>query len=179
AYVANDDALWMVDYNSNSAYEIDRSTGALRRRITEGAFANAPRLGVGTAAGSGRDGDLEAIAYDANNDVLYMESGSTGGSPTIFRLVRDGSGAFQVDSWQPLASEYTAAGWRLADSRLYLANSSTIRTYDYVANALGSSFSISGLSGIFGIDFDDRSGDLVAVTSSERLVRASMTSQTI
>ena len=46
AYVARDDSLWMVDDNSNSAYEIDRSTGALRRRISESEFAGAPRLGV-------------------------------------------------------------------------------------------------------------------------------------
>ena len=179
AYVPSDDALWMVDDNGNSAYEIDRVTGALRRRITESAFASAPRLGVGTAAGSGRDGDLESLAYDANADVLYAQSGSTGGSPTMFRLARDGSHHFQVESWQPLASEYTAAGWRLADGRLYLANGSTIRTYDYATNALGSSFSISGLSNIFGIDFDDASGDLVAVTKSETLVRASVSTRTI
>jgi hypothetical protein len=179
AYVARDDALWIADDNSNSAYEIDRSTGALRRRITESAFAGAPQLGVGTAAGSSRDGDLEAVAYDANADVLYMESGSTGGSPTMFRLARDGSGRLQVESWQPLSAEYTAAGWRSADGRLYLANGSTIRTYDYGTNTLGSSFSVSGLTGIFGIDFDDQSGDLVAVNTNQRLFRASMTSRTI
>jgi hypothetical protein len=179
AYVARDDSLWMVDDNSNSAYEIDRATGALRRRISEPSFANAPRLGVGTLATSSRDGDLEAVAYDATADVLYMESGSTGGSPTMFRLVRDGSGAFQVESWQPLASEFTAAGWRLADGRLYVAGASTIRTYDYAANALGTSFSIPGITGIFGLDFDDQSGDLVAVNTSQRLFRASMSTRTI
>ena len=178
-YVASDDALWIADDNSNAVYEIDRATGVLRRRITETAFANAPRLGVGTAAGSGRDGDLEAMAYDANADVLYAESGSTGGSPTVFRLTRDGSQQFQVTSWQPLASEYTAAGWRLADGRLYLANSATIRTYDYATNVLGTSFSISGLSNIYGIDFDDATGDLVAVNTDQQLIRASMSTRTI
>jgi hypothetical protein len=179
AYVARDDALWMVDDNADSAYEIDRSTGALRRRITGSAFANAPRYGGGSAAGSGRNGDLEAAAYDANADVLYMESGSTSSSPTMFRLKRDTSGHFQVESWQPLASEYTAGGWRLADGRLYVANGSTIRTYDYTTNTLGPTFSVSGLSNIFGIDFDDQSGDLLAVNHSQRLYRVSMSSRTI
>ena len=179
AYVAPDDALWIVDDNSNSAYEIDRATGALRRRIVESAFANAPRLGVGTSAGSGRDGDLESAAYDATADVLYMESGSTGGSPTMFRLRRDGSGQFQVESWQPLPSEFTGAGWRLADGRLYLADNSTIRSYDYATNTLGSTFSISGLSKIYGLDFDDATGDLVAVNNSQHVVRASMSTHTI
>ncbi len=179
AYVASDDSLWMVDDNSNAAYEINRTTGALKRTISEPSFANAPRLGVGTHAGSSRDGDLEAVAYDANADVLYLFSGSTSATPTVFRLVRDASGVFQVESWQPLASEHTGAGWRLADRKLYVANGSTIQTFDYTTGALGPGFTISGLTHIFGLDFDDTTGDLLAVNNSEHLVRASMTTRTI
>ncbi len=179
AYVASDNALWMVDDNGNSAYEIDRTTGTLRRRIDSTVFANAPQLNVGTSAGRPRTEDLEAAAYDASADVLYLFSGSTGATPTVFRFVRDGAQRFQVESWQPLASEYTAAGWRLADDRLYIANGSTIRTFNYEANTLGAGFSISGLSKILGLDFDDGTGDLVAVNASEELVRASMTTRTI
>ena len=179
AFVARDNALWMVEDNGKAAYEIDATTGSLRRKIDAGAFAAAPRLGVGTAAGSSRVGDLEAMAYDANADALFAFSGSTSSTPTVFRLTRDGSRRFQVESWQPLSSEYTAAGWRLADGRLYVANDSTIRTLDYAANSLGSTFSVSGLSRILGIDFDDGTGDLVAVDGSQQLVRASMATRTI
>lgn len=179
AYVASDDALWMADDNSNSIYEIDRTTGALRRQISVTAFVNAPRLGVGTPAGTTRNQDLEAIAYDANADVLFAFSGSTSSVPTAYRLARDASHRFQVESWQPLSSEHTGAGWRLADGRLYLANGSSLTTYDYATNTLGATFSISGLTKIFGIDFDDASGDLVAVNSSEQLIRASMSTRNI
>ena len=179
AYVASDDSLWIADDNANTAYEINRTTGSLRRSIGGTAFANAPRLGVGTPAGSGRSEDLEAIAYDATAGALYVLSGSTGSTPTIYRLKRDASNRFQVESWQPLASEYTAAAWRSADGLLYLANGSTIRTFDYAAGVLGATFSVSGLTGIYGIDFDDGSGDLVAVNTSQRLFRASMSSRTI
>lgn len=179
ADVASDNALWIVDDNTNSAYEIDRTTGTLRRRIDGTAFANARRLGVGTLAGTARDADLEALAYDAGADVLYAFSGSSTSTPTVFRLARDASHRFQVESWQPLATEYTAAGWRLADRRLYVAIGSTIRTLDYPTGALGSGFSISGLTNIRGLDFDDSSGDLVAVNASRQLVRASMTTHTI
>ena len=179
AYVASDNALWMADDNSNSIYEIDQTAGALRRQISVTAFVNAPRLGVGTPAGTTRNQDLEAIAYDANADVLYAFSGSTSSVPTAYRLARDASHRFQVESWQPLSSEHTGAGWRLADGRLYLANGSSLNTYDYATNTLGATFSISGLTKIFGIDFDDASGDLVAVNSSEQLIRASMSTHTI
>ena len=179
AYVASDNALWVADDNTNALFEIDRTTGALRRQISITAFANALQIGGGTAAGSSRSQDLEAIAYDANAEVLYAFSGSTSAVPTVFRLVRDASNQFQVESWQPLATEYTAAGWRLADGLLYVANSSTILTMDYASNSLGSGFSISGLTKIAGIDFDDTSGDLIAVNRSQQLVRASMATRTM
>ena len=179
AYVASDDAMWMASDNDDALFEIDRTTGALRRKLAQSSFVNASRFGVGGSAGQSRTEDLEAIAYDANADVLYAFSGSTGGIPTAFRLVRDGSHEFQVESWQPMPSEWTGAGWRSADGLTYVANGSTIRTYDFATNTLGPSFSISGLSKIFGFDFDDATGDLVAVNGSERLYRASMTTRTL
>jgi len=179
AYVASDDALWMASDNDDALFEVDRTTGALRRKVAQAAFVNAPRFGVGGSAGQSRTEDLEALAYDANADVLYAFSGSTGGTPTVFRLARDGSQQFQVESWQPMPSEWTGAGWRSADGLTYVANSSTIRTYHFATNTLGPSFSISGLSKIFGVDFDDATGDLLAVNGSERLYRASMTTRSL
>ena len=53
AYVASDNALWMVD--ASSAYEIDASSDALRRVIPTADFTNAlPVGGVGTPAGTTR-----------------------------------------------------------------------------------------------------------------------------
>ncbi len=179
AYVAGDDALWLASDNDDALFEVDRTTGALRREVAQSAFVNAPRFGVGGAAGQARTEDLEALAYDANADVLYAFSGSAGATPTAFRLTRDANQQFQVDSWQPLPSEWTGAGWRLADGLTYVANGPTIRTYDFPANTFGAAFSIPGLGGIFGLDFDDVTGDLLAVNTSERLWRASMTTRTL
>ncbi len=179
AYVAADDALWIASDNDDALFEVDRTTGALRRKLAQSAFVNAPRQGVGTPAGQARTEDLEAIAYNANADVLYAFSGSTGSTPTVFRLTRGGNGQLQVGSWQPLPSEFTGAGWRPADGLTYVANGSTLRTYDFATNTLGPAFSISGLSNVLGVDFDDVTGDLLAVNSNERLYRASMTTRTI
>ncbi len=179
AYVASDDALWMASDNDDALFEVDRTTGALRRKIAQSDFMNAPRFGVGGTPGQARTEDLEALAYDANADILYAFSGSTGGTPTVFRLTRDGNDRFQVQSWQPMPSEWTGAGWRSADGLTYVANGSTIRTYDYSTHTFGPSFSISGLTRIFGLDFDDATGDLLAVNAKERLYRASMTTRTL
>ena len=51
AYVASDDALWMADDNGDALWEVDRTTGALRRKLAQSAFINAPRFGVGGTAG--------------------------------------------------------------------------------------------------------------------------------
>ena len=77
AYVADDDALWMADDKSDALFEVDRTTGALLRKIPQSAFINAPPVGGGDSAGPTRNEDLEALAYDANADVLYAFSGST------------------------------------------------------------------------------------------------------
>jgi PKD repeat protein len=179
AYVAADDALWMASDNDDALFEVNRTTGAFRRKVAQTAFINAPRFGVGGAAGQARTEDLEALAYDANADAIYAFSGSTSATPTVFRLTRDANNKFQVQSWQPLPSEWTGAGWRAADGLTYVANDATIRTYNFVANTFGPAFSISGLTKIFGLDFDDVTGDLLAVNNKQRLYRASMTTRTL
>ena len=184
AYVAGDDALWMADDQSDALFEVDRTTGALRRRIPQSAFIDAPLLGGVDSAGLTRNEDLEALAYDANADVLYAFSGSTppaGGTsdPTVYRLTRDGNEQFQVESWQALPSEWPGAAWRLADGLTYVAKDRTIRTYDYPTNTFGAPFEIPGLTKISGLDFDDVTGDLLAVNNKERLYRASMSTRTL
>jgi PKD repeat protein len=178
-YVAGNDALWMASDNDDALFEVDRTTGAFRRKVAQAAFINAPRFGGGGTAGQARTEDLEALAYDANADAIYAFSGSTSATPTVFRLTRDANQQFQVQSWQPLPSEWTGAGWRAADGRTYVANDATIRTYDFATNTFGPSFSISGLTKVFGLDFDDVTGDLLAVNNKQRLYRASMTTRTL
>jgi hypothetical protein len=53
------------------------------------------------------------------------------------------------------------------------------RTYAFATNRLGPPSSVSGLSGITGVDFDNVTGDLLAVTNRERLCRVSMATGTI
>jgi hypothetical protein len=174
AYVPADNSLWLASDNDNALFEVNRTTGALRRRVAQAAFMNARRFGGGPRAGDRRSQDFEALAYDARGDALYAFSGSTSANPTVFRLTRAGNGRLQVDSWQPLSSEWRGAGWRAADGRTYVASGSTIRTYAFTTNRLGPAFSIPGLGSIFGIDFDNVTGDLLAVNTAQRLWRAGM-----
>ena len=61
------------------------------RTINGSALSNTPRLGGGGSAGPDRSRDLESLAYDQTNDVLYAFSGSCcaiGVLPTAYRLRR-------------------------------------------------------------------------------------------
>jgi PKD repeat protein len=183
-FVASDNSVWMVDDNGRSVFEVDRTTGAFKSSIGRAALESAPRFGGGQVAGSSRVADLESMAYDAANDALYVFSGPCCTSsvlPTAFRLLRDGGGIFQVDSYQPLpsGSDFTAAAWTSADGKVYVGKGNALRTYDYLTNAVGPSFSVPGLRGILGLGFSDDGADLIVVTNAEHLVRVNWASRTI
>jgi len=175
AYVPSDDSLWMADDNGNAVYEINRTTGGLKRTVSQTTFNSSHQFGGSALATKSRSEDIEAVAYDRNADVLYVFSGSTSSTPTVYRFVRDGSHSFQIDSWQPLSTEWTGAGWRPADGKVWVADNTSIRPYDFVTNTFGTSFSVSGLSTIYDIAFDTVSGDLLAVSKANKLFRVNMT----
>jgi hypothetical protein len=106
----------MASDNDDALFEVDRTTGALRRTIEQSAFMNAPRFGVGGTPVRRAPKTSSRSPTTLNADVLYAFSGSTSATPTSYRLTRDGNNRFQVDSWQPMPSEWTAAGgaWRMA-----------------------------------------------------------------
>jgi hypothetical protein len=175
-YVPLDNSSWLVDDNANAIYEIDPTSGALKRTITRAAFNSAPRFGGGAQAGVDRTDDFESMAYDGINDRLYLFSGPccTGSIlPTAFRLTRDNNGVFQVESYQPLAAgaNYTASAWNPADGKIYVGVSNDLRTYNYETNTAGTSFSVPTLSGILGMAFSPDGADLFVVTSAESLKR--------
>jgi PKD repeat protein len=176
AYVPRDGSLWLADDNGKAVYEVNPRTGALKRTINRATFNAATQLGGGPQAGTLRTNDFESIAYDVTDDALYVFSGPCCDStilPAAFRLKRDGSGALQVDSYQPLPRtfDFTAAAWNPADGRLIVGHAQQLRTYDYVTNVAGSTFSVPGVAGITGMDFTPDGSDLFVTTSAESLLR--------
>jgi hypothetical protein len=58
AFVPSDNSLWLSDDNANAIYEINPTTGALKRTISCAAVNNAPQFGGGPIAGTNRTDDL-------------------------------------------------------------------------------------------------------------------------
>lgn len=175
AYVPVDHTLWIVDDNSDALFEVDVATGALLQTVDADALADALEFGGESAAGLDRTGDLEAIAYDAVNDVIYAFSGSCCSSeslPTVFRLARtDPDDPFEVESYQALVDEIGSAA--VTAGELYVAVSDLeIHPYDYEANELGSGFRIDGITGkIWGMGFSDDGTILYVGNSTTTLFR--------
>jgi hypothetical protein len=156
-------------------WEVNATTGALKRKIDRPAFEAAPKYGGGLPAGPNRPRDLESMAYDEATDTLYAFSGRCCQSsvlPTAFRLTRTG-GTFKVESYQPLATgaDYTAAGWNKADGKIYVGTGAQIRSYNYVTNTASSSFKVTDLIGILGMTFSADGHDMYVVTNAEKLRR--------
>ena len=158
AFVPKDNSIWLADDNGRAIYEVDPTNGNLKRMIGSATFQATPRFGGGQVAGSTRDQDIESMAYDAVKDALYVFSGiccSGSSQPTAFRMLRNGSGAFQVESYQPLAtgSDFTASGWNPADGKLYVGVHKDLRSYDYATNSRGPTFQVPTLRAILGMSF--------------------------
>jgi hypothetical protein len=183
AFVPSDNSLWLADDNGRAVYEVNPATGALKRKIDGNSFASAPKFGGGSNAGTDRNRDIEGMAYDQSNDILYAFSGpccSSSVLPTVFRLIRSG-GAFQVESYQPLGNgaNYTAAGWNSADGKVYVGVGRQLRTYDYATNTAGPTFRVPDLAGILGMTFSPSGADLYVTTSAEKLQRVNWASKRV
>jgi hypothetical protein len=184
AFVPSDNSLWLADDNGRAVYEINPITGALKQKIGQAAFESATKYGGGSQAGTNRPRDIESMAYDGAHDTLYVFSGSCCSSsvlPTAFRLMRNTSGVFKVESYQPLGSgtNYTASGWNRADGKIYVGKGARLRTYAYVTNTAGPIFKVPNLSGILGMAFSPNGADLYVTTNAEKLRRVNWASKTL
>ena len=183
AFVPSDNSLWLSDDNANAIYEINATTGALKRTISRADFNNAPQFGGGPIAGTNRTDDFESLAYDQANDQLLLFAGPCCTSsilPTAFRLTRQ-SGRLQVESYQPLAAgaNYTSSAWNSEDQAVYVGVARRLQTYHYETNTVGPTFRVPDLAGILGMVFSPNGADLFVVTNAEALKRVDWATKTL
>lgn len=177
AFVAADHAVWLTD--GTKLYETDATTNALRRVVPTADFTDAPQLGGGPTAGTTRSDSLAAVTYDPTADALYVFSRNcctaTGLDPSVFRMTRDGNGAFQVDSYQalPAGTDPVAAGvW--PGHGVYFGKGQLITPYDYATDAVGTAITIPGVdTALSGMQFTPDGKDLLVTSHLNVLYRVS------
>jgi hypothetical protein len=180
AYVPITDSLWIADDTADRIFEVERVTGMLLSHIQKSSLALAVEFEGTTLAGVSRAADLESLAYDPVNDVLYAFSTDCCPSPpTVFRLVRSSAGQpFRAETYRALPSgfrpgaAFSGAAFHPTEG-LYVAGGLEIRPYDYVTNTLGEPVAIDPqVTGtIFGMGFSLDGDELWVVTSADKVYR--------
>jgi hypothetical protein len=182
-HVARDNAVWLADDDGRSVYEVDATTGELRRRIRGSVLEATTRLGGAEIAGQTRTDDVQAVAYDRARDALYVFSGRCCApelQPTVFRLTRSG-GRLELDSWQPLPPLVQVAGaaWNPADGQLYIGADSSLYSYTYATNELGPAFNVAGVTNIYGLGFTPDGRDMFISSPPARITRVDVATRTV
>ena len=155
AYVPSDNSIWLADDNGHRLFEIDATSGALKRTLTQSTLAAAPQYPSGPAAGTNTASDWEAMTYDPVHDILYTFAGkccSSGIRAAAFRFLRV-NGVFQVDTFQPFSSPLNDfSGVGEINGEIWGALGKVLYKYDFVTNTFSNSFTVPGVSGsIYGI----------------------------
>ncbi len=184
AYVPVNNTLWIIDDSTGQAYAVNRTTGVLGQVITKSNFANSKRFGGTELAGSSRAGDLEAAAYDPGADQLYFFSGTcctSSEKPTVFRLSRAStSGAFAIDSWQPLNAPYNdLSGVGFRNGEIWAGYLKILFHYDYVTNTASSARTLPGSSNIYGVGFNASGSEVWIAESGDRVKKYDFASNTL
>ena len=183
AYVPQDKSIWLADDNAHALYEINSSTGRLKRTITQAQLAAAVHLGASDTAGTNTASDLEAMAYDQANDVLYVFAGkccTTSIRAAAFRLTRNANGRFKVESFQPFSAPLNDfSGVGAVKGHLWAALGKLIYHYDYATNTFSDSFTVPGVSWIDGMGFSPDGADLWVVNNTDTLYRISWSTRTL
>ena len=183
AYVPRDRSLWLADDDGHALYEIDPSTGALKRTISGARLAKMQELGGGPRAGSSRVAEIQGLAYDPSLDTLYAYSGTCCPSKilsTAFRLTRK-DGVLKPDSYQPLplGLQVEGAAWNPCDGRVYIGSHASIWAHDYVSNKLSKRFGVPGIEHLYGMDFSDDGQDLFVAQPYTRVTRVEWATRTV
>lgn len=182
AYVPQDNSLWLADDDGHSIYEVDALTGELKRRIRGYRFAEVRALSTNLRAGVYRTAEIQALAYDASRDELFVFSGTCCPpkiNSTAFRLTRK-SGELRLDSYRTLNGlQVEGAAWNPGDRKLYFGSGTRMWSYSYAQNAVGSSFGVPGLTNIYGMDFTDDGRDLFVARPYTRVSRVDWVSKTL
>lgn len=188
-YVARDNSLWLSDDEGQRLYELNATTGALKRMVTAKRLATVHRSGGSKTAGRARTRDLEGLAYDVRTDRLYAFVGSDckpstancrwKSLPTAYRFTRK-NGQLRPQSYQPLPrrTQIAAASWHPTSDTLYVGAEHVVRTYAYQRNTFGPPIDLPGPE-VLGMSFTGNGRALFVTHGNTRLSRIAWQSKSL
>ena len=171
-YVAPNNSLWITDDDSHHVYEMDYTTHAIKSVISDEDLGNfAPEIGVCGYEYHKGACDIESVAYDDNNDTLYIFTGKSPGTPAIFKLTRaDVNSSFTLSDYRALGTiEYPATTFIGSD--FIVASNKSLYRYNFDTNTTGNVLYTTPKGKIVGLAYDDNSGILWVTTSNFEILK--------
>ncbi len=172
-YVPINNSLWITDDDSHHIYEMDLTTHEIKNVFNDvdlGTFTNGEiqdhcenHLGAC---------DIESVAYDKNNDTLYIFTGEAPGDPAIFKLTRsDSNSSFKLSDYRLLNGiEYPATTF--INNDFIVASVNSLYSYDFDTNQTSQTQLYTTPKGkIVGLAYDNNSSTLWVTTSDFELLK--------
>jgi len=157
-YIAVNNSLWIADDDSHQLFELDYTTKEVKSVFNDrdlGGFTNGD-IKEYCSYGEGAC-DIEEVAYDEQNDILYILTGKSPGTPAIYKLTRDDTNSsFELSDYRKLDGiEYPSAIF--IDGDFLVSEGKSLYVYNFETNTIG-------VNPIFSID--DDVGDFVGLAYS-------------
>jgi hypothetical protein len=170
-YVAPNNSLWITDDDSHQVFEMDLATKEVKTVFNDEDFGSfAPDIQDQCQGGVGIC-DIESIAYNNDNDILYVFVGNAIGTPAVFKLTRaETNETFAIDDYKKLDNiEYPAAVF--AGNDFLVSIGKNIYIYDFETNQVvgDSLYTIPASGQIIGLAY--ASNTLFITTSEHALIK--------
>jgi hypothetical protein len=140
-YIPQNNTLWLTDDDTHRAFEMDLTTKEVKSvfddeilcGFTDGNISATCYDNNGDAIGIC---DVESVAYDENNDTLYIFVGKAPGTPAIFKLTRENIGdSFTLNDYRNLGDvEYPAV--QFIDGQFVVAKKDELFIYNFETNQI-------------------------------------------
>ncbi|NEW60658.1 hypothetical protein GSY74_05120, partial [Sulfurovum sp. bin170] len=170
-YVPQNNSLWIADDSSHKVYEMDLTTKEIKTVFRDedlGFFA--PDIQDSCENNIGAC-DVESVAYDENNDTLYIFVGSASSTPAIFKLTRDDINAsFTLNDYRKLDGiEYPAT--QFIEGNFIVTQNRSLYIYDFETNSIADEpiYTIPGAGGVVGLAYANNT--LWATTANFELLK--------
>ncbi len=176
-YIPQDNSLWITDDSSHKVWEMDFTTHEIKSVITSEKLGNfAPEVGICGYEYHKGICDIESIAYDENNDTLYIFGGKSSSTPAIFKLTRDSNGSFTPVDYIKLDDETEYPATIFVNGTHLVTQSKKIYEYNFETNQIIGDFIYKVPSGcIVGLAYSDNT--MWITTSKFELLKVNWTTK--
>ncbi len=183
-YISSNNSLWITDDDSHQVFEMDYSTQEIKSVFNDidlGEFTNGD---IQDHCGSKKGAcDIEEVAYDNYNDILYILTGKSPGTPAIYKLTRDSiDKPFQLNDYRKLDSntEYPSAIFINGDFIVSIGKK--LYKYDFETNTIEDNpiFSIDDDVGDFvGLAYHNGTLWITTIKNKSRLIKVNWSNKSV